>query len=199
VGLLPTASGDRAEWVERFYTQCRELRCPASHLPLFGRTPDPAAWIAEQDVILVGGGNTRSMLALWREWGIDTALRDAWESGTVLAGWSAGAICWFEQGVTDSHADQLSALAGLGFLPGSLCPHYDGEPTRRPEFARMLAEGEIGPGLAVDDGAAVHYQDRLAARLVRIRPEAGAYEVSATDGGVREEPLTVETIDVGSD
>jgi dipeptidase E len=109
------------------------------------------------DVILVGGGNTANMLAIWRVHGFDEVLREAWQSGVVLAGWSAGMICWFEAGVTDSFGPQLAGMRdGLGFLPGSACPHYDGEELRRPVYERLLREG-FPPGIALDDGAGAHY------------------------------------------
>ena len=118
------------------------------------RTPELRDFVLEQDVIYVGGGNTRSMLAVWREWGLPELLREAWQAGSVLAGISAGALCWFEQGVTDSGADALYAIDGLGFLPGSCCPHYDGEADRRPGYRALLESGKIAPGLAIDDEAA---------------------------------------------
>jgi dipeptidase E len=109
------------------------------------------------DVILVGGGNTANMLAIWRVHGFDEVLREAWQSGVVLAGWSAGMICWFEAGVTDSFGPQLAGMRdGLGFLPGSACPHYDGEELRRPVYERLLREG-FPPGIALDDCAGAHY------------------------------------------
>jgi peptidase E len=168
------------------------LECDASHLDLFDRTPDLEAWLADRDVILVSGGNTRSMLAVWQAWDLPARLRRAWQAGVVLAGWSAGAICWFESGVTDSWAGRLEPLAGLGLLPGSCCPHYDGEPERRPEYRRMLGSGAIAPGVAIDDGAAIHYRDGSPHRVVTTRDGANAYALSAGPDGVREDPLPAE-------
>jgi dipeptidase E len=109
------------------------------------------------DVILVGGGNTANMLAVWRVHGFDAILREAWESGVLLTGWSAGMICWFEAGVTDSFSPQLEGMRdGLGFLPGSACPHYDGEELRRPVYTRLVREG-FPAGIALDDSAGAHY------------------------------------------
>jgi peptidase E len=144
-----------------------------------------------QDVIYVGGGNTRSMLAVWREWGLPEILREAWESGIVLAGRSAGAICWFAQGVTDSVADVLLPLDCLGFLPGSCCPHYDGEVDRRPSYHRLIFENEILPGVAIDDGVGVHFRGTGPYRMVTPREKAGAYQVRVVNGEVQEEPLAV--------
>ena len=107
-----------------------------------------------QDVIFVGGGNTANMLAVWRVHGFDAILREAWERGVVLCGWSAGMICWFEAGVTDSFGPQLEGMRdGLGFLPGSACPHYDSEERRRPVYETSSTTASR-PGSRLDDGAA---------------------------------------------
>jgi peptidase E len=144
------------------------------------------------DVIYVGGGNTKSMLALWREWGLDVILREAWQAGVILAGLSAGSICWFEAGVTDSIPGDLTVLPCLGFLPGSNCPHYDGEAARRPAYQRFVAEGEIADGYAADDGVGLHYIGTGLERVISSRPEAKAYRVERHDGRVHETPITPE-------
>jgi peptidase E len=143
-------------------------------------------------VIYVGGGNTKSMLAVWRDWGLPELLREAWTSGIVLAGISAGAICWFEHGVTDSFAGPLRPLACLGFLPGSCCPHYDGEAARRPTYHQLLSTGEIAPGVAIDDGAALHFVDTAIHGVVASRRGATAYRVQMHNGVVHEEALPVD-------
>lgn len=194
VAFVPTASGDSDNYVVRFYSAYLGLACHPSHLPFFRRTPDLRSYLLTQDVIYVGGGNTKSMLAVWREWALPEILREAWESGIVLAGISAGAICWFEQGVTDSFADQLRALDGLGFLPGSCCPHYNGEAERRPAYHRLLRDGMIASGFAIDDGAAIHFVSDQVYRVVASRQDATAYRVQATGIEVREEPLPVEQL-----
>ena len=118
VCYLPTAGGEKPEWIVRFYEEFLARGCEPSHLTLFGMPEEPAAHLASQDVIYVGGGNTANMLALWRVHGIDRALREAWERGAVLGGMSAGANCWFEDSVTDSFGPTLRALGGgLGLLP----------------------------------------------------------------------------------
>jgi peptidase E len=129
------------------------------------------------------------MLALWREWGLDQILREAWRRGVVLAGWSAGAICWFEQGTTDSIPGPLTPLDCLGYLPGSHSPHYDSEPERRPTYHRLLREGRIRPGYAADDGVGLHFTGERLERVVSARPNARAYRVELTDGAVRETPI----------
>jgi dipeptidase E len=189
VVFVPTASGDSDNYVVRFYAAYLGLPCRPSHLPLFRRTPELRSYLRAQDVIYVGGGNTKSMLAVWREWSLPEILREAWESGVVLAGISAGAICWFDQGVTDSFADQLRALDCLGFLPGSCCPHYNGEAERRPAYHRLVRTGELASGFAIDDGAAIHFIDREVHRVVASRQGATAYRVYATGAEVREAPM----------
>ncbi len=178
VAFIGAAHGDADAGRLRFYAGFSQFNCRPTHLPLFARTPrDLASFVLEQDAIFVGGGNTRSMLAVWREWELDRHLRAAWERGIVLGGASAGSICWFEQGVTDSVAGPLTAMACLGFLAGANCPHYDSERMRRPTFQRMVARGTIADGIAADDGVALHYQGPRLLRAVSSRPRARAYLV----------------------
>jgi dipeptidase E len=194
VAFIPTASGDSDNYTVRFYAAYLGLPCRPSHLPFFRRTPDLRSYLLAQNVIYVGGGNTKSMLAVWREWSLPEILQEAWELGIVLAGISAGAICWFEQGVTDSFADQLRVLDCLGFLAGSCCPHYDGEAERRPAYHRLLRTGEITPGFAIENGAAVHFINREVHRVVASREGATAYRVYAAGAEAREEPMPVECL-----
>ena len=133
----------------------------------------------------MGGGNTKSMLAVWREWQLPKLLRAAWNRGTVLAGISAGAICWFEMGVTDSWAGRLAALRCLGWLPGACCPHYDGEVERRPATREMVARGVLPETLALEDGAAAHFIGSKLLRIVTARPKAGALSSAARGATVR--------------
>jgi len=190
VCFLPTASGDAPAYVVNFYAAFTGLGCVPTYLSLFRPpTADLASFLLEQDVLYVGGGNTKSMLALWREWDLDVILRTAWERGVVLTGLSAGAICWFEQGVTDSVPGTLGALACLGYLRGSCCPHYDGENERRPSYRRLVGAGEILPGYGVDDGAALHYCGDALHRVVSSRPEATAYYLDVVEGETPERRL----------
>jgi len=190
ITFIGTASGDSERYHAKFYAAFARLECRMSHLTLFGRAPDVRKHIAEQDIVFVGGGNTKSMLAVWREWGLPELLREAWQRGTLLCGTSAGAICWFEQGVTDAAAAGLGALDCLGLLPGSCCPHYDGEAERRPAYQRLVSSGEVPPGIAIDDGAAVHFVDDKPWRVVSPRPDASAYRVECAAGTVTETSLT---------
>ena len=192
VAFIATASAEPDNYLVSFYTAFLKLGCKPSHLSFFKRTPDLRAYLLDQDVIYVGGGNTKSMLAVWREWDMPQVLREAWESGIVLAGVSAGAICWFEQGLTDSWADRLRPLDCLGFLPGSCCPHYDGEAERRPSLHRLLAAGEIAPGIAIEDWTGVHFTGTTIQRVVSAKAGSRAYTLKAVNGSVQEVALPVE-------
>ena len=196
VGFIATASGDNPAYIDRFHTRFAGLDCVPSHLPLFGRTPPIDEYLQQQDLLLIGGGNTKSMLAAWNDWDLPELLHDAWERGTVLAGWSAGAICWFEQGVTDSFADRLESLDCLGFLDGSCCPHYTREADRRPAYHRLLSTARIAPGYAIDDGAALHFQGDQPATVLAPSGTAGVHRVFLEDDTVIEEPANLERIDV---
>jgi dipeptidase E len=188
--FVGTASGDDLSHIARFYESYAALDCTPSHLTFLKRTPpDLRALVFAHDVVHVGGGNTRSMLAIWREWEFDTILRGALEQGVLLCGSSAGSICWFEEGVTDSIAGDLTRMSGLGFLGGSNCPHYDGEPARRPAYQRMVAAGVIGAGYAADDGVGLHFVDGALHAIVNSRPNATAYRVERDGDAARETRL----------
>ena len=189
--FVPTATGDTDQYIATFYAAFARLDAKPLHLSFFKRTPDLRRLVFAQHVIYVGGGNTKSMLAVWRDWGLDELLKEASASGIVLAGVSAGAICWFEQGVTDSWADSLRPLDCLGLVNGSCCPHYDGEVERRPAYHALLAEGKIRPGVAIEDGVAVHYRGGQLLGAVTAREKSRAYHVAATGGAVKEDPIAV--------
>jgi peptidase E len=196
--LIPTASGDAEEGLERFYTAFAKYSCEPSHLTFF-RKPRPGAIpldaierdLLEQDAIYVGGGSTRSMLAVWREWGLDRVLHKTWQAGILLGGVSAGAICWFQYGVTDSilGPGRSRVLRCLSFLPGSCAPHFDGEPHRRADFHALIAGGQVPPGIGIDDGAAVLFEDEQIKEVVASRPQATAHRVTVEAGVVVEEAL----------
>ena len=174
--FIATASGDSPAYIADFYAAFAR-RTEATHLALFNRTVDDIdALLLRQDVIYVGGGNTENMIAVWRVHGVDRALRRAWDSGVVMAGLSAGSLCWFETGTTDSFGAGLAVLSGgLGFLPGSHAPHYDGEPTRRGHYQRLIAEGALPAGYAADDGAALVFHGTELAEVVTSRHHARGY------------------------
>jgi dipeptidase E len=173
-----TASAERPEAAQRA-SEAFGARGEVSHLNFFPWPPDDLrSVVLAHDVILVGGGNTANMLAVWRVHGFDDVLRDAWRHGKVLCGWSAGAICWFEAGVTDSFGPGLAGMDCLGFLRGSACPHYDGEALRRPRYAELIREG-FPRGIAIDDDVAVVYDGTECVEVVSCREGATAYLVGA--------------------
>jgi peptidase E len=181
--LLPTAGGDSEPQIRRFYEAYGDRLCEPSHISLFrlGRKPVPLReHLLAQDAIYVGGGSMVNLLAIWRAQGLDAILRDAWAAGVVLAGLSAGSMCWFQWGVTTSSGAPAPA-SGLGFLPGSNSVHHDSEPARRPVYVEAVRSGAIPPGWAVDDGAALIFRGTELEEVVAARPAARAYAVSAAD------------------
>jgi dipeptidase E len=178
VYFIPTASDDSVDYIDRFYSAFEKLPCRPTHLALTRRpTGDPIAAIAENDIFYVGGGNTQKMLTVWREYGLDQALRKAWQSGKILCGISAGAICWFEQAISDSVFEgELHPLECLGFLSGSATPHYD-EAGRRETFHRCLASGNVSEGFGIDNNAALHFVGTELTKVVASRSNACAYRM----------------------
>ena len=186
VCFVPTASGDADHYVVRFYRRFAAV-ADCSHLSLFRRDKGSGAvegdierHLLAQDLIYVGGGSVLSLLGTWRAHGVDTMLRRAWRSGVVLCGLSAGSLCWFAEAVTAFHGPPQS-VRGLGILPFSNCVHYDGEPSRREAFTRAIASGELRPGYAVDDGAALHFEGRELREVVASRRGANAYAVGVDE------------------
>jgi dipeptidase E len=198
VCFVGTASGDAQTYADKFYAAFRTLACTPTELSLFKPpTADLRSFVFEQDAIYVGGGNTRNLLVLWREWGLDAILREAWLAGIVMAGISAGSICWFRQGLSDSVIPgDLAPLKCLGFLPGSNCPHYDGEADRRPSYHRFMGKGEIDSGYAADDGAALHFVGQDLKAVVSSRATARGYSVRLVGSEVEE--VALETVWLGS-
>jgi len=191
--FLPTASGDAATYITKFYEAFGE-RAAAVHVALFGRPrTDIAALLTSQDIVYVGGGNTANMLAVWRVHGVDRMLKAAWERGVILTGVSAGMICWFEAGVTDSFGPLAALRDGLGFLSGSACPHYDGEMDRRPTYQSLVRAG-FPEGYAADDGAALHFIGTALETCVASRPGARVYRVGVADEVAVETPLPVRVL-----
>lgn len=197
VCFLPTASGDAEGYIDRFYTSFAQHTCEPTHLSLF-RLPNVGLeeLLLGQDVIYVGGGNTKNMLALWREWGIDVILRKCWEQGVILAGLSAGSICWFEEGLTDSYGETLQSLKCLGFLKGSNSPHYDSEKARRSIFQKLILSDQMSEGYAADDGVALHFTDTELFKVVSSRPNAKGYSLGKVGGQLIEQEL--DTIYLGA-
>ncbi len=201
VCFVPTASGDAQGYIDKFYNAFPPERAEATHLSLFrdSRVRDLRAFLLDQDVVYVGGGSTVNMLAIWRVHGIDRIVREAWISGVILVGLSAGMICWFEQSLTDAFGGGPSALRdGLGFLEGSACPHYDREPSRRPAYHRCIATGELLGGVAADDGAAIHYVGAELTEAVSSGSNARAYSVKLEGNEVAETPMPTRYLAVDS-
>jgi len=161
-------------WYERLHG-----RAEMTHLHFFPWPPSGLRdLVLSEDIVLVTGGNTANAVAVWRAHGFDVILHEAWQHGVLLTGWSAGMICWFEQGVTDSFGPELGPIECLGFLPGSACPHYDGEERRRPVYTQLVAEG-LAPGVAADDDVALRYIGTELREVVTSREGAAAYRVAA--------------------
>lgn len=194
--FVPTASADSAFYIARFY-RAFARRAEATDLTLFDppalpRNPscsaDLAEFVANQEIFYIGGGNTAHLLATWRLHGLDTLLRQAWLRGAVLAGISAGMLCWFEDGLTDSFGGLQALNDGLGLIEGSACPHYDSEPERREAYHEMIRRGAPA-GYAAEDGAALHFVGRRLEQVVSSRPDASAYHVALRKGTVVEKRL----------
>ena len=191
--FVPTASADSRDYVVSFVDAFAD-RAEVSHLDFFPWPPaDLREFVLGHDLVYVGGGNTANMLAIWREHGMDELVRDAWQAGVILAGVSAGMICWFEGGVTDSFGPQLEGMECLGLIPGSACPHYDGEELRRPRFHELVAAGLPG-GWAAEDGVALHFDGWELREAVTAQPGKAAYKVELRDGEVVEERIEARPV-----
>lgn len=196
VCFLPTASGDSPSYVARFY-RALSARCVASDLTLIdsalprrpSSTSDIQAFVRDQDVFYVGGGNTVHLLALWRAHGLDRLLRDAWVDGAILCGVSAGMNCWFNASITDGFGALAPLNDGLGLLVGSACPHYDGEEGRRAAFHCAIKAG-LPSGYAADDGAGLHFVGEHLVEVITSRRTAKAYRVERRNDVVDEQELT---------
>lgn len=200
--FLPTASGDPDEQIARFYATYRDRPCEPSHLSLFRLPDNPvplAEFLAGQDVVYVGGGSMRNMLAVWRAHNLDAILAACWRRGTVLAGLSAGAMCWFAAGVTRS-TGRPEPITGLRLLPGSLSVHRDTQPERMGAFRRAIAAGVLPPGWALDDGVGLVFAEREVERVVGSRPGRVAVRVEREgEEVVAPEPLVAPEPPVPAD
>jgi peptidase E len=158
--VIATATGDDVAWLAQMHNAFAKLGMISSHLALFPmpNVPDIREHLLSQDIIWVAGGSSANLLALWRLHGLDTILRECWETGVVLKGVSAGSLCWHVGGTTDSFRLPLQPITnGLGFLPYSNSPHHDAEPERRPTIHRLIAEGTLPDGYATENGTALIY------------------------------------------
>lgn len=200
--FLPTPSGDLPEHIEAFYRAFPRNRCEPSHLAFFRKASEGALPLASfhdllcsQDVVFIGGGNTKSALAVWREWGVDQALVHAYQAGVLVSGMSAGAMCWFEAGFTDSFGGSgYRRLPGLSFLAGGCAVHYSSNPERRRLLHAAIASSTMPATVAIDDFAAVLYQDSATPKAVSWRTGATAYSVSRLGHVAHEVPYVAESI-----
>ena len=195
---LPTASADRESGVIRWFENCAPLDVhPFVQESFISSYSMDRSWrdvFLSMDGIVVSGGNTLNQQAIWRVQGIDEVLREAWDRGIVLGGASAGSLCWFEEGTTDSRPQEVTKIECLGFLAGSHSPHYDAEEVRRPTYHRLIASGELKPGYACDNDAGIYFADNEVARVVKTRQEAKVYYVDLEGSEVVETELPAEMI-----
>ena len=195
---LPTASGDSPTGIISWYQSCAPLNVEASHQVSFiASTRQTRTWeevLLSVDGIVCSGGNTLNQQVIWKAHGIDVILRQAWDRGIVLGGASAGSLCWFEEGTTDSRPKELSTVQCLGFLKGSHSPHYDAEPGRRPLYQKLIGSGQMKPGYACDNDAGIYFEDNTVKRVVSARAGAKVYYVSMQGGQVVEKVMEPERI-----
>ena len=175
--FLPTASGDNDSYIVRFYSTFSKLNCEPTHVEFFKRTIDIDTMIMNQDVIFVGGGNTKSMLAVWNDWGMNSILKQAYNKGVIMSGVSAGAICWFTKGITDSWNKKLQILPCLDFIKGTCCPHYDEEPARIPYVENVLKENQISNCFSIEGGTALHFVNGIPFKNVSFYKSKDSYDV----------------------
>ncbi|HEY4327905.1 MAG TPA: peptidase E [Mucilaginibacter sp.] len=196
--LMPTATGDSIQTIEAWYTACRYLPVKPYVQRVFIDSVTTTKTFEESllsmDAIVVGGGNTLNMMAIWRAQGIDTVLRAAYDKGIILAGGSAGSLCWFQAGTTDSRPKELSIVNCLGFIETSHCPHYHSEPMRKPLYFDNILKGKLSPGYAVDDLAGVVFENEKYIKTVAINDKNNAYYVSVVNGVIDEKLLKVVEI-----
>ncbi|MGE3275938.1 MAG: Type 1 glutamine amidotransferase-like domain-containing protein [Vicinamibacterales bacterium] len=195
---LPTASADSPQGNLRFYESCAPLNVePHVQNSFIASTRQDQSWeevFLSMDGIVVSGGNTLNQQAIWKAQGIDAVLREAWERGIILGGASAGSLCWFDEGTTDSRPKELSIVKCLGFIKGSHSPHYDAEPGRRPLYQKLIASGEMQPGYACDNDAGIYFEDNEVKRVVSAREGAKVYYVSMVNGMINERVMEPEMI-----
>ncbi|HEY0966251.1 MAG TPA: peptidase E [Opitutaceae bacterium] len=196
--FLPTASADSATNTLTFFRNCAPLNVePSMQESFIASTRQSKSWeevFLSVDAIVVSGGNTLNQQAIWKAQGIDVVLREAWDRGIVLGGASAGSLCWFEEGTTDSRPKELSVVQCLGFLKGSHAPHYDAEPGRRPQYEKLIGSGQMKAGYACDNNAGLYFQDNEVRRVVSARAGAKCYHVSLVAGKLVEKVLEPEMI-----
>jgi dipeptidase E len=195
---LPTASADSPSGIISWFRSCAPLNVtPFVQESFIASTRQDKGWdevLLSMDGIVCSGGNTLNQQAIWKAQGIDVVLKQAWDRGIVLGGASAGSLCWFEEGTTDSRPKVLTTVQCLGFLKGSHSPHYDREPGRRPLYQKLIGSGEMKPGYACDNDAGIYFEDNTVKRVVATRADAKVYYVSVVGGRVVEKLMEPERI-----
>tara|TARA_Y100001968_G_scaffold280_1_gene216 strand:- start:823 stop:1515 length:693 start_codon:yes stop_codon:yes gene_type:complete len=187
--FLPTATGDNDSYIVRFYSIFNSLNCKPSHIEFFKRTINIKKQIMDQDVVFVGGGNTKSMLAIWNNWGMDHLLYDAYNKGVIMSGVSAGAICWFTSGITDSWENELRIIPCLDFISGTCCPHYDEEASRIPYVKKILLEQKVTNCISIEGGSAMHFIDGKPFKNVSFHNNKNTYNVFLDKHNIVEKPF----------
>jgi len=196
--FVPTASADNPYAINGFYNSCEDLPVRPYILRTFiNSNPSQKSWeetILGMDAIIVGGGSTLNMMAIWKAQGIDTVLKKAYNKGIVMSGGSAGSLCWFLGGSTDSRPKELSVVECLGFLNFSHSPHYHAEPARRPLYHQLILSGRLKPGYACDDRAGLLFVNGTLKKAVSLSADNNSYFVSVVDGKIKEELIPSEII-----
>ena len=187
--FIPTATGDDEKYKLNFYSTFDKLNCFSNHLDFFKRTPDLEDLIFSNDIFYIGGGNTKSMLAVWKDWGLSNLLKKAYNNGAIMCGVSAGAICWFEKGITDSWASELKIINCLGFVSGNCCPHYNEEPERKPSLEKFLNKGLLDNCYAIEGGCALHFKDGSPYKAIAFDKLKNAYFVKLEKNEIKEESI----------
>lgn len=195
---LPTASADSPQGVIAFYHNCSQLNVVPfvqnSFISSYQQKETFADVLLSMDGIVASGGNTLNQQVIWKAQGIDQVLRDAWDRGIVLGGASAGSLCWFEQGTTDSRPKELTIVECLGLIKGSHCPHYDAEGERRPAYLKLVGSGQMKPGYACYNQAGIYFEDNTVKRVVASHADAKVFYVSVVGGQVVEKEMPTELI-----
>ncbi len=187
--FIPTASGDSDLYKLNFYRAFSKLDCISSHIDFFSRTENLEEKVLTQDIIYVGGGNTKSMLAVWKEWDLHRILQNAYEKGIVMSGVSAGAICWFDKGITDSFADELNIIDCLGMVDGTACPHFDEETEREPYVNDVIKKEIINSCICIEGNCALHIKDDFEYLSIDFGNGKKCFRVSKENNNLKKEIL----------
>ena len=185
--FIPTATGDNDAYKVNYYSTFSKLDCNPVHLDFFKRTPDLEKLISEQDAIFVGGGNTKSMLAVWKEWHLHDILKIAYEKGIIMSGVSAGAICWFDQGITDSFSNKLELINCLGIIKGIACPHYDEEKEREPFVKKIIKNQRIDSCICIEGNCALHIENAFNYVSINFGNKKKCFKISKENNGLIKE------------